>query len=429
MGGMRRSTVLVLLMAAALLAAPASASNDPLSPRQWGLQRIAAPQAWNTAKGDGIVIAVSDTGVDVDHPDIGAKVIGGRDFVDGGRPDDGHGHGTHVAGVAAAITDNNRGVAGTAPASRVLAYRVFDSEGVYAGGGPQSIRMAADAGARVINLSWGPRLTVGNLLEDPAVDAAVKYAFDRGSVVVIAAGNDGNPFSNPTTANYALVTGATTRDDIKAAYSTAGPGVRIYAPGGSESSAALCESDLDIWSTLPPSSDFDCQGNGYDTLSGTSFAAPHVAGVAALMLSKNSSISPTRVMEIMLSTADTIAGGFKRVNAARAVAATPRPGGGSTGGGGAPPSGGGGGSTGGGGASSGSSGDGGAAPSSQASPSSEARENSDASPAPQAPGDPRSVAEPADEGNFPLVLGGALVLLLLGAGGGAYWYVFARKRG
>lgn len=332
---------LTLLISALGAGSRLGASNDPLFPRQWGIERIGADKAWAVSKGAGVTIAVSDTGVDLKHEDLAGKVIEGRDYVDGGPPQDGHYHGTHIAGIAGAITGNGKGVAGVAPDAKILAIRVFDDDGQYAGGGADSIRYAADNGARVINLSWGPILSLGGLFDDPAVDSAVRYAFDKGSVVVVSSGNDGNPFSNPATSEVSLVVGATTRLDQKAAYSTAGPGVRIYAPGGDVTDVIFCEDDDNILSTVPPGSSIDCRGDGYDTLSGTSMAAPHVAGTAALVLAKKPSLSAGQVIDILISTADSITGGLKRVNAEKAVAAAGSPTSGAGSGGGQSPSGGG----------------------------------------------------------------------------------------
>lgn len=325
---MRRLLLLAVILV--LIAAPSAlAANDPLSPQQWGLQKIQAPQAWSQSRGGGVTIAVSDTGVDLAHPDLSSKIAeGGHDYVDGGTPQDGHGHGTHVAGIAAAATDNGIGVAGVAPDAKIMSIRMLDDEGSGSSeDGAASIRLAADRGARVINLSWGPGLPFFSLLfDDPAVDAAVRYAYGQGSVVVVASGNDGNPFSDPATADVSLVVGATTSSDSKAAYSNAGPGVKIHAPGGDVTDVVFCKDDRNIWSTILPSSGADCDHDGYDTLSGTSMATPHVSGVAALVLARNPTLTARQVIDTILSTADTV-GGLKRVNAAKAVASAGSPGG------------------------------------------------------------------------------------------------------
>jgi subtilisin family serine protease len=432
MEGMRRSAVLVLLMAAALLAASASASNDPLFPRQWGLTQVQAPQAWSRSTGANTVIAVVDTGVDLGHPDLRTKVIAGRDFANNDNtPQDDHDHGTHVSGIAAATTGNGRGVGGVAPAAQILAIKVLESDG----GGTssdvaQGIRYAADRGSEVINLSLSELLPL-SVTRSVQVDDAIRYATSRGSVVIAAAGNDAFPFADRETANIALLVGATGRSDTRASYSNSGVGVRIWAPGGDIVQGLFCDNDSGVWSSVRRG-EGGCGQSHYHQFDGTSMAAPHVAGAAALIRSVNPSLTPAQVINILIKTSDRSRDGLPRLNAAKAVAATPRPGGGGSGGG-APPTGGGGApSTGGGGSSSGGStgsgGDGGAG-SPQVAGSPQAQENSAASPPPETPGDRRSVAQPEEGGGFPFVLGGALVLLLLGAGGGAYWYVFARKRG
>ena len=140
--------------------------NDPLFPREWGLRQVKAPAAWaRGARGAGITIAVVDSGVDLSHPDLRSKLVAGKDLVRAAAglsgpgcpgPQDENGHGTHVAGIAAAVTNNGIGVAGTAPAAKIMPVRVLDASG----GGEQTavdagIRWAADHGARVINLSLG----------------------------------------------------------------------------------------------------------------------------------------------------------------------------------------------------------------------------------------------------------------------------------
>src|SRR5437867_1912348 len=180
------------------------AANDPLFPRQWGLQQIKAPPAWQRgALGAGVTIAVVDTGADFSHPDLAAKLDPGIDLVgtDNGLTgpgcpgaEDENGHGTHVAGIAAAITNNGKGVAGTAPHARILPVRVLDANG---SGDPAAvdagIRWAADHGAKVINLSLGPDTPLVASLPDQATDDGVAYAYSKGANVIAAAGNESVP--------------------------------------------------------------------------------------------------------------------------------------------------------------------------------------------------------------------------------------------
>nr|ADL09141.1 thermitase precursor [Laceyella sacchari] len=274
--------------------------NDPyFSSRQYGPQKIQAPQAWDIAEGSGVKIAIVDTGVQSNHPDLAGKVVGGWDFVDNdSTPQDGNGHGTHCAGIAAAVTNNSTGIAGTAPKASILAVRVLNNSGsgtwtAVANG----ITYAADQGAKVISLSLGG--TVGN----SGLQQAVDYAWSKGSVVVAAAGNAGNTAPNyPAYYSNAIAVASTDQNDNKSSFSTYGSWVDVAAPGSS------------IYSTYPTST--------YASLSGTSMATPHVAGVAGLLASQGRSASNIRAA--IENTADKISGtgtywAKGRVNAYKAV--------------------------------------------------------------------------------------------------------------
>ncbi|AUS08283.1 peptidase S8 [Laceyella sacchari] len=274
--------------------------NDPyFSSRQYGPQKIQAPQAWDIAEGSGAKIAIVDTGVQSNHPDLAGKVVGGWDFVDNdSTPQDGNGHGTHCAGIAAAVTNNSTGIAGTAPKASILAVRVLDNSGsgtwtAVANG----ITYAADQGAKVISLSLGG--TVGN----SGLQQAVDYAWSKGSVVVAAAGNAGNTAPNyPAYYSNAIAVASTDQNDNKSSFSTYGSWVDVAAPGSS------------IYSTYPTST--------YASLSGTSMATPHVAGVAGLLASQGRSAANIRAA--IENTADKISGtgtywAKGRVNAYKAV--------------------------------------------------------------------------------------------------------------
>jgi subtilisin family serine protease len=274
------------------------AANDPLFARQWGLDQIHAPQAWaRGARGAGAVIAVLDTGADLQHPDLQPNLIGGADLIDPGDngcpgPQDENGHGTHVAGIAAAVTGNGIGVAGTAPDAKLIPIRVLDEEGSGSVDGvAKGIRMAADRGADVINLSLADRPVVGQLpVLNQDVEDAAAYAWSKGSLIVAAAGNESVPLcSYPAASSNAICVGATDRSGSPTFYSNFpadDDSVGVRAPGGA--SGGLCEDDADIWSTIWPGTKLDCKGDridGYDTLAGTSMSSPFVAGVAAILAS------------------------------------------------------------------------------------------------------------------------------------------------
>jgi len=271
--------------------------NDPLFPHQWALDQMNTPEAWaRGATGANTTIAVVDTGVDLQHPDLSSKIVAGHDFVASNGdcpagPQDENGHGTHVAGIAAAVTDNGIGVAGVAPDAKIMPVRVLDADGSGASDDVAAgIVWAADHGAEVINLSLGELPIVGQLEPlNAEIEAAVTHAWDAGSLVVAAAGNETFPLcSYPSFADHAVCVGATDSRGLPSYYSNFPNNKTMLgfrAPGGVGS--VFCEDDEDIWSTMWPGSTYDCTGSGslsgYDTLAGTSMASPQVAGVAALL--------------------------------------------------------------------------------------------------------------------------------------------------
>jgi serine protease len=277
-------------------AAGSTYPNDPLYSKQWGLGQIRAPQAWGRGgTGAGTTIAIVDTGIDLGHPDLSAKLVAGTDLA-GDQPctpgQDREGHGTHVAGIAAASTGNGTGGAGTAPDASLMPVRVLDSTGsgssddVSAG-----IRWAADHGAHVINLSLGDGISIAGLYDVPlpadisGVAEAVDYAWAHGAVVVAAAGNSSFPFcSYPGASVHAVCVAATDSTGFPSSYSNfpVSPegGVAVRAPGGDGSGCG----DGDIWSSYwPGAGDDSCGAKGYEPLAGTSMATPFVSGVAAML--------------------------------------------------------------------------------------------------------------------------------------------------
>ena len=273
---------------------------------QWALSTIQAPQAWDLTTGCSTVsVAVLDTGVDVSHPDLSGKVVGNINYSSSGTVSDVYGHGTHVAGIAAAATNNGQGVAGLGYDSTILNVKVMGDDGV----GTYSavaygIVWAADHGARVINMSLGGTSSSSTLQD------AVNYAWGKGVVLVAAAGNNGNsvPFY-PAYFQNVIAVASTGPTDTLSPYSNRGDWVDVAAPGGS------------IWSTKP--------NNSYGSLSGTSMASPHVAGLAALVFTRVSDTNGNgflndEVRACIQNNADNIGVtgiGSGRINAYRAVQA------------------------------------------------------------------------------------------------------------
>lgn len=318
---------------------PAGAGvDDPGLSLQWGLDAIGAPAAWSVATGEGVTIAIVDSGVDLTHEDLADKIvadvscIGSEGVVDrctgSGQDDDGHG--THVAGIAAAETGNGRGVAGVAPgadlmAVKALAYSCLGSCGARGSASDVSaaIVWAADHGAKVINLS------LGSLTDDvlgPSFADALQYAWGRGAIPVVAAGND-IVLSSGFSDEPAIVVAAVDRDGGKASYSNGVGSAQwsLVAPGGEggddRSTCSTGHTPLGVLSTYWAEDDSVA---GYACLAGTSMAAPHVAGAAAVLLSAG--LSPQQVVDRLLATADDLGVpgrdstfGAGRVNLARAV--------------------------------------------------------------------------------------------------------------
>ncbi|PIZ14925.1 hypothetical protein COY51_06940, partial [Candidatus Desantisbacteria bacterium CG_4_10_14_0_8_um_filter_39_17] len=241
--------------------------NDTYYGQQWGLTKIWADYAWDVTKGDtSIVVAVVDTGVDTDHIDLLANLTSpkGYDFVNGDSdPNDGHGHGTHVAGIIAAVTNNNTGVAGISWYSKILAVKVLSDNGEGSDANvAEGINYAANR-AKVINLSLGGTMPASVLQE------AVNYARGKGCVVIAAAGNDDKNEKNyPAACDGVIAVGATDQNDNKASFSNYGDWIIVVAPG------------TDIWSTFPNHAhSYKEEVFNYDSLQGTSMATPFVSGV------------------------------------------------------------------------------------------------------------------------------------------------------
>ena len=285
------------------MAVPLSATtpNDTRYSYQWHLPKIQAPASWDSSKADNIVIAVLDTGVDAAHPDLSGKLLPGWNAADGGYDtSDIHGHGTAVAGTAAAHTNNANGVAGVAWNAAILPVRITNSSDGYAYWSDiaRGLTWAADQGADVANISYG----VSN---SATVANAAQYMRSKGGVVVVAGGNDG---VDPGYANspHMITVSATDSSDAKASWSNYGALIDVAAPG------------VSIQTTS--------RGGSYANWSGTSFASPVTAGVVAEIMGANPTLSADQVEQILENSADKIAGdihpyyGHGRVNAAAAVA-------------------------------------------------------------------------------------------------------------
>lgn len=269
--------------------------NDPGWSRQWGPQKIRAPRAWDTTVGSrSIVIAVLDTGVYAKHPDLSGALVPGYDLVgNDSNPNDDHGHGTAVAGVIAARTNNKAGQAGMCWKCRIMPIKVLDKTGSSDTSTiAKGIVWAADNGARIINLSLGGPGT------SHALTDAMVYAAGKGTLIFAAAGNGGSTTKVfPAAYPQALAVAGTQASDRPYTWSNHGPWVQIAAPGCNVAPAV---------------------GGGYVDFCGTSSATPVVAGLAGLALSVRPRSSATAVYNAIKSSARNIGNSvlFGRVTAA-----------------------------------------------------------------------------------------------------------------
>jgi serine protease len=264
--------------------------NDPRYGEQWHMRQIHMDETWKAAQGEGVIVAVVDTGVSRVSDLAQTEFVPGWNFVDNNaNAADDHGHGTHVAGTIAQSTHNGIGVTGVAYKAKIMPIKVLSGQGSGTVSGiAEGIRWAADNGAKVINMSLGGRMS------SQVLGKAVKYAHDKGVTVVCAAGNDGKGrVSYPAAYPGAVAVAATQKDEATAFYSNWGKQIDIAAPGGNTRSDPTGGV---LQNTLYAGKD------DYFFFMGTSMASPHVAGVAALVVGAGVS-DPDKVEQILKETA------------------------------------------------------------------------------------------------------------------------------
>ncbi len=283
------------------LVAPDQVGNDTYYTSAWHLPKIQAPTAWDSSLATGVTIAILDSGVDGTHPDLSGKMVPGWNFYDkNANTADVYGHGTKVAGSAAAASNNGLGVTGVAWNAKIMPVRISDVNGyAYWSTIAEGLYWAADNGAKVANISYAVQGSV-------TIQNAANYMRSKGGIVVNSAGNTGVLVS--AAANAALISvSATEGNDLRASWSSFGDYVDVSAPGAG------------IWTTT--------RGGGYAAVSGTSFASPVTAGVIALMMSAKPTLKPAEIESMLKSTVVDLGAagvdrefGSGRINAAAAVA-------------------------------------------------------------------------------------------------------------
>lgn len=260
-----------------MLLPPSLTSNDPYFPYQWHLTKMQAPGAWDVSLGAGVTVAILDTGVDATHPDLAGQLVAGWNMYDNNADtSDVHGHGTKVAGVVGAASNNGAGVSSLAWYAKLMPVRISQPDGwasfsTIASG----LTRAADYGARVANISYG-------VSGSSTVQSAAQYMKNKGGVTVVSAGNTGVLVSTAASDTMISVS-ATDTNDALTSWSSFGPYVDVSAPGSG------------IWTTV--------RGGGYGSVSGTSFSSPATAGTVALMLAANSLLSPANIDSLLKSSA------------------------------------------------------------------------------------------------------------------------------
>jgi beta propeller repeat protein len=331
----------------------------------WGLKKIQADKAWDISQGEGVIVAVVDTGIDYNHEDIAANIWtnsreiagngiddDGNGFVDDIRgwdcttcdgfflldcvlpkaedndPKDGNGHGTHCSGSIAAIGNNSKGVIGVAPKAKVMAVRALNDQGQGSDTDlVNALRYAADNGADVISNSWG-----GQFYSSVIIDA-VNYAYSKGCVVVAAVGNSNLDVEGfcPADIPNVIAVASTDHNDQKSDFSNYGFKIDVAAPGGDSTDSSSNRIYSNILSLRAANTDMygdgkNIVGTNYYRARGTSMACPHVSGVAALILAHKPTLNNEEIRQVLRTSADDVdnAGfdvntGAGRINASKAV--------------------------------------------------------------------------------------------------------------
>jgi len=251
----------------------------------WNIDRVDAEISWSISTGDSVKVGVIDTGIDLKHPDLKENIKGGYNAINPSKsPNDDNGHGTHVAGIIAAL-NNTIGVIGVGPKIDLYAIKVLGASGSgYLSDVIEGLEWAVENGMQVVNMSLGTSQDV------PSFHDAILSAYNAGITIVAAAGNTGGSVTYPAAYSEVIAVSATDEENQIASFSSRGPEIDLAAPG------------VNIYSTY--------KGSSYKTLSGTSMAAPHVTGAAALVidtkkcdLDKDTICTPDEVRERLKQTA------------------------------------------------------------------------------------------------------------------------------
>jgi len=251
-------------------------------------KQIGADKVWAEGiDGSGVKVAILDTGIDTDHPELQDSYLGGYDYVNNDPyPEDDHGHGTHVSGIITANGLSNANSKGVAPGAGIYMYKVCDSGGsCYEDDMIAAMEAAVQTDAKVMSISFGGGSYTTENCDSDTLAAKVNWVVNQGLTVVVAAGNDGKGVSSPGCASGAIAVGAVDSSNNVPYWSGRGLALDIVAPG------------VSIYSTLI---------NGYGTMSGTSMATPHVAGVVALLLDANSGLTTSEIKNALYSTANPV---------------------------------------------------------------------------------------------------------------------------